>query len=99
MKNFIKTLLTIANLSDSALLLIAVKNSVTIEKIPKSQNCNEMLKIDYINKKFIVQIDHLEHYLLNFEFFEFEQDWRLRQQIVNFFGSPIDDYIERVDLM
>ena len=60
---------------------IAVKNSVTIEKTLKSQNCNEMLKNDYINKKFIVQIDHLEYYLLNFEFFKFEQDWRLKQQI------------------
>ena len=78
---------------------MAVKNSVTIEKTLKSQNCNKILKDGYINMKFIVQIDHLEHYLLNFEFFEFEQDWRLRQQIVNFFGSPIDDYIERVDLM
>ena len=33
---------------------------VTIEITLKSQNCNEMLKTDYINKKFIVQIDHLE---------------------------------------
>ena len=37
---------------------IAVKNSVTIEKTLKSQNCNEMLKNDYTNKKLIVQIDH-----------------------------------------
>ena len=64
---------------------IAVKNSVTIEKTLKSQNCNEMLKNDYINKKFIVQIDHLEYYLLNFEFFKFEQDWRLKQQIRQLF--------------
>ena len=65
---------------------IAVKNSVTIEKTLKSQSCNEMLKNYYINKTFIVQMDHLEYYLLNFEFFKFEQNWRLKQQIHQLFG-------------
>ena len=58
---------------------------MTIEKTPKSENYNEMLKNDYINKKFTVQIDDMENFLLNLEIFKFEQDWRLKQQIYQLF--------------